>query len=164
MQHTSNLEILNPEYDDSPAIYKDERPKHKVLPFGINEQLQVRQDPPLSTVAEDHDPGPRRKKPRIENRRSDGIEEVKGKATGRPTIDDKDEATTDIRLAQRAYRHRKETMISSLEKKVRELTGVNEEMSCVFISLYDSAAKIGLLQREPEFAQQIRVCTVSRGA
>lgn len=50
-------------------------------------------------------------------------------------------------------------MISSLEKKVRELTGVNEEMSCVFISLYDSAANIGLLQREPEFAQQIRVCT-----
>ncbi|KFY05059.1 hypothetical protein V491_09209 [Pseudogymnoascus sp. VKM F-3775] len=139
-------------YGDSPAIYKDEIPKHKVLPFGINEPLQ------------DHDSGPRHKKPRIENRRSDGIEGVKGKAWGRATIDDMDEATTDrrrtqIRLAQRAYRHRKETMISSLEKKVRDLTGVNEEMSCVFISLYDSAAKIGLLQREPEFAQKMQVCT-----
>lgn len=97
MQHTSNLEILNAEsYDDSPVIYKDERPKHKMLPFGINEQQQVRQDPPLSTVAEGNDSGPRCKKPRIENRRSDGIEEVKGKARGGPTIDDKDEATTDV--------------------------------------------------------------------
>lgn len=50
-------------------------------------------------------------------------------------------------------------MILSLEKKVRELTSVNEKMSYVFISLYDSAAKVGLLQREPEFAQEIRVCT-----
>lgn len=92
MQHKNNLDIVNAEsYDDSPAIYK-----YKMLPFGINEQLQVRQDPPLLTAAEDNDLGPRRKKPRIENRRPDGIEDVKGKARGRPKIDDKNEATTNV--------------------------------------------------------------------
>jgi hypothetical protein len=62
-------------------------------------------------------------------------------------------------MAQRAYRHRKESTISSLEKKVQELTGTNEEMSSIFISLYDFAVSKGLLQREPEFGQQLQATT-----
>src|ERR1700710_134287 len=62
-------------------------------------------------------------------------------------------------MAQRAYRHRKETTISSLEKQVQELRGMNEEMSNIFISLYDFAIGKGLLQREPEFGQQLQSTT-----
>jgi hypothetical protein len=62
-------------------------------------------------------------------------------------------------MAQRAYRHRKETTITSLEKQVQELRGTNEEMSNIFISLYDFAASKGLLQREPEFGQQLQSAT-----
>jgi hypothetical protein len=62
-------------------------------------------------------------------------------------------------MAQRAYRHRKETTISSLEKQVQDLRGTNEEMSNIFISLYDFAISKGLLQREPEFGQQLQSTT-----
>lgn len=66
---------------------------------------------------------------------------------------------TQIRMAQRAYRHRKETTITSLEQQVQELRGTNEEMSNIFISLYDFAVGKGLLQREPEFGQQLQSTT-----
>lgn len=62
-------------------------------------------------------------------------------------------------MAQRAYRHRKETTITSLEKQVQDLRGTNEEMSNIFISLYDFAMGQGLLQREPEFGQQLQSTT-----
>lgn len=62
-------------------------------------------------------------------------------------------------MAQRAYRHRKESTISTLEKKVQDLTGTNEEMSSIFINLYDFAVRKGLLQREPEFGQQLQATT-----
>lgn len=67
-----------------------------MLPFGINEQQQVRQDPPLSIVAKVYNLGLRCKRPRIKNRRLDSIEEVNEKARGRPIINDKDEATTNV--------------------------------------------------------------------
>jgi hypothetical protein len=66
---------------------------------------------------------------------------------------------TQIRMAQRAYRHRKETTISSLEKRVQDLKGTNEEMSNIFISLYDFAVGKGLLDREPEFGRQLQSTT-----
>jgi hypothetical protein len=62
-------------------------------------------------------------------------------------------------MAQRAYRHRKETTITSLEKQVQDLRGTNEEMSNIFINLYDFAVSKGLLQREPEFGQQLQSTT-----
>lgn len=66
---------------------------------------------------------------------------------------------TQIRMAQRAYRNRKESTISSLEKKVQDLTEVNGEMNSIFISLYDFAVSKGLLQREPDFGQQLQATT-----
>lgn len=62
-------------------------------------------------------------------------------------------------MAQRAYRHRKETTISSLEKQVEKLQSTTEEMNNVFISLYDFAVSKGLLQREPEFGQHLQSTT-----
>ena len=66
---------------------------------------------------------------------------------------------TQIRMAQRAYRHRKETTISSLEKRVQDLKAANEEMSNIFIGLYDFAVGKGLLDREPEFGRQLQSTT-----
>lgn len=62
-------------------------------------------------------------------------------------------------MAQRAYRHRKDTTISSLEKHVQDLKAANEEMSDIFISLYDIAVGKGLLDREPEFGRQLQSTT-----
>ena len=62
-------------------------------------------------------------------------------------------------MAQRAYRHRKETTISSLEKQVQELRAANEQMSNIFISLHDYAVGRGLLQREPDFGSHLKSTT-----
>jgi hypothetical protein len=62
-------------------------------------------------------------------------------------------------MAQRAYRHRKETTISSLEKQVQELRAANEQMSNIFISLHDYAVGRGLLQREPDFGKHLKSTT-----
>jgi hypothetical protein len=62
-------------------------------------------------------------------------------------------------MAQRAYRNRKETTIQSLEKQVQDLRGTNEEMSNIFMNLYDFAVGKGLIHREPEFAQHLRSTT-----
>jgi hypothetical protein len=62
-------------------------------------------------------------------------------------------------MAQRLYRCRKEATISSLQMKVQDLRGINEEMSKIFINLYNFALSHGLLRREPEFGQQLQSAT-----
>ena len=66
---------------------------------------------------------------------------------------------TQIRLAQRAYRNRKETAIQTLEKKVNVLQDTNEEMSKAFMNLYDTAVSQGLLSAAPEFGRQLQATT-----
>ncbi|KAK2590790.1 hypothetical protein QQS21_011527 [Conoideocrella luteorostrata] len=65
----------------------------------------------------------------------------KKRSRGRPRLDTKDETAADrrrtqIRLAQRAYRHRKDTAITSLEKRVKELEKANEDVSKEFHDFY----------------------------
>jgi hypothetical protein len=62
-------------------------------------------------------------------------------------------------MAQRAYRHRKETTISSLEKQVQELRGANEEMSNIFLNLHDFARQRGILDRERDFSNHLKSST-----
>jgi hypothetical protein len=66
---------------------------------------------------------------------------------------------TQIRLAQRAYRNRKETAIQTLEKKVQALKDNNEEMSNAFMKLYDFAVAQGMLESAPEFGRQLQSTT-----
>ena len=66
---------------------------------------------------------------------------------------------TQIRLAQRAYRNRKETAIQTLEKKVSSLQDSNEEMSRAFMSLYDAAVAQGLLVSAPSFGRELQATT-----
>lgn len=166
MAHANNLRILNAEsYDDGRGSAGDNRRitrSKPELPFGIADHPRIRLDPLMDV--EEHEAAPRCKKAKIENGSQDGEDGPKGKTRGRPRVNPKDETAADrrrtqIRMAQRAYRHRKESTISSLEKKVQELNDTNEEMSSIFISLYDFAVSKGLLQREPEFGQQLQATT-----
>ncbi|KAK4224823.1 hypothetical protein QBC38DRAFT_370198 [Podospora fimiseda] len=93
-----------------------------------------------------------------------GDDEEKKRSRGRPRLDVKDESAADrrrtqIRLAQRAYRNRKENAIATLENQVRELKDTNEEMSNAFMQLHDFATKNGLLDKIPEFGRQLRETT-----
>lgn len=63
---------------------------------------------------------------------------------------------TQIRMAQRAYRHRKESTITTLEQRVEKLLRANEEMNASFVSLHDFAVSKGILQREPEFGRELQ--------
>ncbi|KAF5487213.1 hypothetical protein CGCS363_v013863 [Colletotrichum siamense] len=91
-------------------------------------------------------------------------EEEKKRSRGRPRLDTNDETAKDrrrtqIRLAQRAYRNRKETAIQTLEKKVDQLRSNNEEMSKAFMKLYDFAVGKGMLDTAPEFGKQLQATT-----
>ncbi|TEY32855.1 hypothetical protein BOTCAL_0711g00040 [Botryotinia calthae] len=172
--YPNNLGILNAEkYDDgrgsigshNPGLrgMKDQMPNQ--IPFGILEKHGDSDTRPQSEEPEQEQSKKRRKRVRKESSNlDDDDDEARKKARGRPKVDTKDETAADrrrtqIRMAQRAYRHRKETTISSLEKQVQELRGTNEEMNNIFINLYDFAISRGLLQREPEFGQQLQSTT-----
>ncbi|KAK4162942.1 hypothetical protein QBC43DRAFT_71575 [Cladorrhinum sp. PSN259] len=94
----------------------------------------------------------------------EGEDEDKKRSRGRPRLDAKDESAADrrrtqIRLAQRAYRNRKENAITTLEKEVQELKDTNEEMSNAFMQLHDFATKNGILDQIPELGRQLRETT-----
>ncbi|KXX81504.1 AP-1-like transcription factor [Madurella mycetomatis] len=115
---------------------------------------------PASRTSED---GPRK---RAKTQQTESVlpEDGKKKLRGRPRLDVQDETPADrrrtqIRLAQRAYRNRKETTIQTLEKRVQQLKDINEEMSNTFMQLHDFAVSAGLLDRIPEFGHQLRLTT-----
>ncbi|KAF2677534.1 hypothetical protein K458DRAFT_319319 [Lentithecium fluviatile CBS 122367] len=105
-----------------------------------------------------------RKRPR---RMSTGGEEggaAGKKARGRPRVDTQDATAADrrrtqIRLAQRAYRQRKESTISSLKDQNTRLQNIIEQMNKSFLQFNDSALKSGLLQINPALAQQLKQVT-----
>src|SRR5215469_11111198 len=66
---------------------------------------------------------------------------------------------TQIRLAQRAYRLRKENTINQLKEQVATLQSTIEEMSRAFLAFNDSAMNSGILQIRPQLAQQLKVTT-----
>ncbi|KAM0202521.1 hypothetical protein ACHAPA_008916 [Fusarium lateritium] len=94
------------------------------------------------------------------------IEEDRGKkrSRGRPRLDTKDETAQDrrrtqIRLAQRAYRNRKDTAIISLEDKVKDLEDANENMSKEFMNFFDFVLSQGMLEGAPEVARRLNDTT-----
>ncbi|KAF3761696.1 hypothetical protein M406DRAFT_74639 [Cryphonectria parasitica EP155] len=94
----------------------------------------------------------------------DGGDEKGRKARGRPRLDTKDQTAVDrrrtqIRLAQRAYRSRKENAIQSLEKNVQDLQETNEEMTNAFMRLHDYAVNHGIVRMAPEFARELQLTT-----
>ncbi|TGO15942.1 hypothetical protein BTUL_0034g00660 [Botrytis tulipae] len=170
--YSDSLGILNAEkYDDgrfhNPSMMGMKSLMQNQIPFGMVGKHGDSSDTKPQSEENEHGQGKkRRKRARNEspNLDDDDDDEARKKARGRPRVDTKDETAADrrrtqIRMAQRAYRHRKETTISSLERQVQELRGTNEEMNNIFINLYDFAISRGLLQREPEFGQQLQLTT-----
>lgn len=66
---------------------------------------------------------------------------------------------TQIRLAQRAYRHRKDNAITSLEERVRDLEKNNADMSREFHRFYDLVLAEGLLDASSDVAARFRAVT-----
>ncbi|KAL5398100.1 hypothetical protein PMIN06_010435 [Paraphaeosphaeria minitans] len=88
------------------------------------------------------------------------------KARGRPRVDTQDETAADrrrtqIRLAQRAYRQRKEATISSLKEQNDRLQSIIDQMNKSFLKFNDAALKSGLLQLDSVLAQQLKSVTES---
>ncbi|KAL2021671.1 hypothetical protein VTK56DRAFT_6763 [Thermocarpiscus australiensis] len=115
---------------------------------------------PPPNVSED---GPRK---RTKNGSAEGgeAEDEKKRSRGRPRLETRDETAaerrrTQIRLAQRAYRNRKENAIQTLEQRVQQLKDSNEEMSNAFMQLHDFAVNSGLLDGIPDFGRQLRATT-----
>ena len=114
----------------------------------------------LSRRHVDDNPSPK-KRPR---RSPKSDEEDSKKQRGRPRLDTQDETAADrrrtqIRLAQRAYRHRKETTISALKKRVSELERTIEKMNKSFLEFHDNAIDSGLVRSKPSLAQQLKATT-----
>lgn len=133
-----------------------------VLPYGLvdSQSSTKRENRGEEDGIETAGKSKRRKKAQMSEEAEEMSDEAAAKGRGRPRLDPKDETAADrrrtqIRLAQRAYRNRKETTISELEKQVQELKSSNEEMSNMFMSLYDLVTKRGLMQKEPEIAGQL---------
>ncbi|KAI5459287.1 hypothetical protein BGZ63DRAFT_415910 [Mariannaea sp. PMI_226] len=89
---------------------------------------------------------------------------TKKRSRGRPRLETTDETAaerrrTQIRLAQRAYRNRKDTAIDALKKRVKELEQVNEDMGHEFMNLSDFFLSQGMLQTSPEAAMRLNEAT-----
>ncbi|KAF4450690.1 hypothetical protein F53441_6231 [Fusarium austroafricanum] len=108
------------------------------------------------------EPLPTRKR----SKASEENDEDRGKkrSRGRPRLDTRDETAQDrrrtqIRLAQRAYRNRKDTAITTLEDKVKDLEDANENMSKEFMSFFDFVLSQGMLEGAPEVARRLNDTT-----
>lgn len=92
---------------------------------------------------------PRKRAKKAVPQEDSGPEDSTKRSRGRPRVDTHDETAADrrrtqIRLAQRAYRHRKETTISGLKQKVAELQSTIEQMNTTFLALHDNLMDSGL--------------------
>ncbi|RGP63139.1 bzip family transcription factor [Fusarium longipes] len=103
-----------------------------------------------------------RKRTKLSEDNSD--DRSKKRSRGRPRLDTRDETAQDrrrtqIRLAQRAYRNRKDTAIITLEDKVKDLEDANENMSKEFMNFFDFVLSQGMLQGAPEMARRLNDTT-----
>ncbi|KAK2736273.1 hypothetical protein FQN57_000803 [Myotisia sp. PD_48] len=83
---------------------------------------------------------------------------------GRPRVDRVDESAgerrrTQIRLAQRAYRSRKESAISSLSGRVALLELTIEKITGAFLAFNDELVNSGVLSSHPLIAHQLSTVT-----
>ncbi|KAL6706403.1 hypothetical protein ACN47E_005509 [Coniothyrium glycines] len=121
------------------------------------------------TSSESEERAPTRKRPRTGNTNDDGVDGRGKKARGRPRVHPQDATAADrrrtqIRLAQRAYRQRKETTISSLKSQSSQLLTIIEQMNRNFLQLNKNVVKSGLLQLNSTLAQEFKVVTETFGS
>lgn len=101
-------------------------------------------------------------RPRKRSKTSTTGDDTNGKkARGRPRVDTQDATAADrrrtqIRLAQRAYRQRKETTIASLKEQNDRLLSIIEQMNKSFVQLDDSLIKSGFLQMNSNLRHDLK--------
>lgn len=102
----------------------------------------------------------------METLRSSGREED-GRAPqrGRPRLEARSQTQgerrrTQIRLAQRAYRQRKETTITELNHRVADLERTISEMNQIVAGFRETATASGLHEIEPRLAQSLQAVTL----
>lgn len=122
----------------------------------------------------------RRQSTTDEGKKRMSLDDVHGiRQRGRPRLDTRDETATEvlppiyercvpskltfqqrrrtqIRLAQRAYRQRKETTISALNKKVAALESTIEKMHDSFLEFNDKAIASNIARWEPSLAEELK--------
>ncbi|KAF2006670.1 hypothetical protein P154DRAFT_222374 [Amniculicola lignicola CBS 123094] len=116
------------------------------------------------TSSESEGQPPPRKRSRTGQGGQGGDENGSKKARGRPRVDTQDATAADrrrtqIRLAQRAYRQRKETTISSLKQQNTTLQTIIEQMNKSFLRFNDSALRSGVLQVNPGLGRELKQVT-----
>jgi len=105
-------------------------------------------------------PAPKKRPRRVKGHETEEAADGK-KQRGRPRLDTQDETAADrrrtqIRLAQRAYRHRKETTISALKQKAQELRSTIDQMNKTFGVLHDNLVDAGVLHSHHALTQQLK--------
>ena len=88
------------------------------------------------------------------------------RARGRPRLETQDETAADrrrtqIRLAQRAYRTRKENAITTLTKRVNELAASIGELSTAFLNIQGDMAESGILSNRPDISYQLNMAVAN---
>ncbi|KAK0673183.1 hypothetical protein QBC41DRAFT_215541 [Cercophora samala] len=139
-----SAEVYNPGFSYNASTNKQQVPK-KARPAASNPDNSPRKRAKTQATGTEH-----------------GEEEEKKRSRGRPRLDvkdvsPKDRRRTQVRLAQRAYRNRKEEAIQTLEKQVQELREKNQEMNNAFLRLSDFATSMGFLDHLPELGHQLRL-------
>ncbi|KAH0562057.1 hypothetical protein GP486_003241 [Trichoglossum hirsutum] len=97
-------------------------------------------------------------------RRGSGDEATSKKILGRPKVDTADDNAADcrrakIRLAQRTYRLRKETTVSSLKERVSELQSAIEDVNKSFLKFNDNVMSSGIIQMRPDLGWDLKETT-----
>ncbi|KAF2139813.1 uncharacterized protein K452DRAFT_56344 [Aplosporella prunicola CBS 121167] len=111
----------------------------------------------------ENDERPMKKRARKSSSTSESTPRGK-KQRGRPKVDTQDETAADrrrtqIRLAQRAYRQRKETTITTLQKQVGQLQSIIESMSSSFLRFNEHALASDIFSFRPQLASELRSTT-----
>ncbi|KAI1134270.1 hypothetical protein F5Y05DRAFT_422842 [Hypoxylon sp. FL0543] len=146
----NDLSVLSAEHYDDGRYSRRPRPAAKAMG-----------KPSTRIVPVDNTPNPRKRgrKP-VDDEQRESAEEPK-RTRGRPRLETKDQTPTErrrtqIRLAQRAYRNRKENAITDLQAKINDLKEMNNEINNAYQNLFDYASQRGLLAQAPEFGQQLQ--------
>lgn len=160
---TGNLDILSASQYPHPSLDRSRRYSSKrkpaIAPSASHQLyggivLDDRHADPSKSSDQSSDlpesPRPKKKAKKAVDPGDSGHEDSSKKSRGRPRVDTQDETAADrrrtqIRLAQRAYRHRKETTITGLKQQVSGLQATIEQMNSAFLALHDNLMDSGAM-------------------
>ncbi|KAK7932708.1 hypothetical protein PG985_003420 [Apiospora marii] len=152
----SDLAILSAErYDDGRRVQRpasNGTAMKKAISSGGDKSVpkkRARKQPPVDQDEHDEEKKRARGRPRL-----DTTDQTPQEA-GVPVLTPQQRRRTQIRLAQRAYRDRKESAITNLEREVESLKTTNDQMTQAYQDVFDYAASNGLLDAKSELGRKL---------